>query len=50
MPYEDFVGDPAIDVKVALITMFILGLVGMIAGFFPARKASRLSVIECLRH
>ena len=50
MPYEDFVGDPVIDLRVALITVLILGMVGMVAGFFPARKASRLSVIECLRH
>ncbi len=50
MPYEEYVGDPALNLQVALITMLILGLVGMVAGWFPARKASRLSVIECLRH
>jgi len=50
LPYEDFVGDPVIDLQVALIAVVILGLVGIIAGFFPARKASRLTVIECLRH
>ncbi len=50
LPYEDFVGDPVIDLQVALIAVLILGLVGIIAGFFPARKASRLTVIECLRH
>ncbi|HQI47147.1 MAG TPA: FtsX-like permease family protein, partial [bacterium] len=50
MPYEEYVGDPALNVRVALITVLILGLVGMVAGWFPARKASRLSVIECLRH
>lgn len=50
MPYEDYVGDPALNLPVALTTILILGLVGMLAGYFPARKASRLSVIDCLRH
>jgi putative ABC transport system permease protein len=50
MPYEEFVGDPKLSLSVALITMIILGMVGMVAGYFPARKASQLSVIECLRH
>ncbi|HNW58339.1 MAG TPA: ABC transporter permease [bacterium] len=50
MPYEEYVGDPALNLRVALITMVILGLVGMVAGWFPARKASRLNVIDCLRH
>jgi putative ABC transport system permease protein len=50
MPYEEYVGDPQLNLSVALITMLILGLVGMVAGYFPARKASQLSVIDCLRH
>jgi putative ABC transport system permease protein len=50
MPFEEYVGDPALNMPVALITIFVLGLVGLVAGYFPARKAAQLSVIDCLRY
>jgi putative ABC transport system permease protein len=52
LPIEDFketVGTPELDIFVALITMGILSAIGFLAGFFPARRASRLNVVDCLR-
>jgi len=50
LPIEDTVGHPVLNLPVALITVAILSLIGFLAGFFPARKASRLEVVECLRY
>jgi len=49
MPIEEFVGHPELNWNVALFTILILGTIGFLSGFFPARKASRLDVVECLR-
>jgi putative ABC transport system permease protein len=49
MPIEDYVGHPELSLPVALASITILSLVGFFAGFFPARRASRLEVVECLR-
>lgn len=48
-PIEDYVGDPQLSWPVAFLSIFILSTVGFLAGFFPARRASRLEVVECLR-
>ena len=53
LPIEDFkeaVGTPELNPLVALITVIILGSIGFIAGFFPARRAAKLNVIDCLRY
>jgi putative ABC transport system permease protein len=47
---EEYVGFPELNPRVAVITMLILGTIGFLAGFFPARKASRLNVVDCLRY
>ena len=45
----EYVGDPTISPQVALITTGILGAIGFLAGFFPARTAANLRPVEALR-
>ena len=49
-PIEDFVGHPVLSLPVAVASASLLAMIGFIAGFFPARRASRLVVVECLRY
>jgi len=49
LPIRDFVGTPEISSEVVIATVSILSLVGLFAGFMPARRASNLDVVECLR-
>jgi putative ABC transport system permease protein len=52
MPMGDFkeaVGLPVFSPMVAVITVVILGTIGFLAGFFPARRAARLNVVDCIR-
>jgi len=49
VPIKDFVGTPEISIEVALATAFVLAMVGLAAGLFPARRAASLNVVECLR-
>jgi putative ABC transport system permease protein len=53
LPIQDFkeaVGVPIFNPLVAIVTVIILGSIGFLAGFFPARRAARLNVIDCLRY
>lgn len=43
--FTEFVGDPQVSPILALSTIAILGLIGLIAGWFPAREASRLDPV-----
>jgi putative ABC transport system permease protein len=43
------IGRPAFSFEVALITVGLLGLVGFLAGFSPARRAANLNPVEALR-
>lgn len=49
LPMEEFVGVPTISPAVALFTAGLLGLVGLTAGYLPARRAARLDPAEALR-
>jgi len=50
LPIDEFVGTPSISWWVALAALSILTGIGLIAGYFPAKKAANLQVINCLRY
>jgi putative ABC transport system permease protein len=45
----EYVGDPDVSLSVALLTAAILGLTGLVAGYFPARDASRLDPVVAMK-
>jgi putative ABC transport system permease protein len=46
---QEYVGVPAISLPVAVMTAAVLGLIGILAGFFPARTAASLDPVVALR-
>ncbi len=46
---QEYVGKPEVSPFVALITTGILGVIGLLAGYFPARSASRLDPVVAMK-
>ncbi len=46
---EEFIGIPKVDTQVALLTASLLGLIGFVAGFFPARSAANLDPVVAMK-
>lgn len=46
---DDFLGTPVMSPTLALLTVAILGVVGLFAGYFPARDASRLEPVVAMK-
>ncbi|RZP04694.1 MAG: ABC transporter permease [Flavobacteriales bacterium] len=46
---NDFIKSPQVDFKTAIITVIILMIAGVFAGFIPARRAAHIRPIEALR-
>ncbi|MBZ0089158.1 MAG: FtsX-like permease family protein, partial [Thermoanaerobaculia bacterium] len=46
---EEYVGRPEISGQVALLTTLVLGCIGLVAGYFPARTAASLRPVEALK-
>lgn len=49
IPNSDFFRQPEVDLRIALYANVLLIIAGLLAGFFPARKASAIQPIEALR-
>jgi putative ABC transport system permease protein len=47
---KEALGTPVIDPLVVLVSVLVISMVGFLAGFFPARRASRLDPVECLSY
>ena len=45
----EYVGRPTVSPVVALLTAAALGIVGLVAGYFPAREASRLDPVVAMK-
>lgn len=50
VPIREFVGAPVFSPVVGVIALVVLAFVGLVAGFLPAVRASRLDIVECLRN
>jgi putative ABC transport system permease protein len=46
---EEYMGTPEISFSAGLIAVGVLGLVGFISGFFPAKRAANLNPVQALK-
>jgi len=46
---EEYLGTPQINLSSFFIAVGILGLVGLISGYFPARRAANLNPVQALK-
>jgi putative ABC transport system permease protein len=45
----EFLGAPTISIPIAVTTVALLGLIGLLAGYFPARRAASVQPADALR-
>lgn len=49
-PTQEYIGQPELSLNVALAAMTVISVIGFVAGYFPARRAANLNVVDCLRY
>ncbi|GBE28248.1 macrolide export ATP-binding/permease protein MacB [bacterium BMS3Bbin03] len=49
-PPLQYLGEPRLSLTTMLITVFILGTIGLLAGLLPARQAAQVNPVESLRY
>src|SRR5438128_3285379 len=47
--FTEYVGDPVVSPQVTLLTAVALGIVGLVAGYFPAREAAQLDPVVAMK-
>ena len=47
--FTEYVGDPVVSPMVTLLTALALGIVGLVAGYFPAREAAQLDPVVAMK-
>ena len=45
----DFIGTPTVDLTAGILVTILLGIVGFMAGIFPARRAANLEPVQALK-
>jgi putative ABC transport system permease protein len=45
-----WLGKPTISVPIAIVTISVLSTIGLVAGYFPARRAASVNPVESLRY
>jgi len=50
LPIQEYVGTPEFSPAVAVISISVLAGIGFTAGYFPARRAANLNVVDCIRY
>lgn len=45
----DFIGTPTVDISAGILVTILLGVVGFMAGIFPARRAANLEPVQALK-
>ncbi len=48
--WAQWLGKPVISLEIAVITSLILGIIGMLSGIFPSRRAASVDPVESLRY
>jgi putative ABC transport system permease protein len=46
----ELMGKPTLSWQIAVITALVLGTIGILAGYFPARRAASVDPAETLRY
>ncbi len=46
---EEYIGVPKVDLMIGIIASVLLGIVGLLAGIFPARRAANLQPVQALK-